>query len=418
MQRVFVLSREKKPLAPCHPARARQLLQKGQAAVYRLAPFTIILKERREGETQATELKMDPGSRTTGIALVQHNQRGKRVVWAANLAHRGLAIRDALLKRRQIRRSRRHRQTRYRRPRFNNRKRPQGWLPPSLMSRVGNIETWTRRLLGLAPITTIAMETVRFDTQLLENANISSVEYQQGELQGYEVREYLLEKWGRKCAYCGVENVPLEVEHINPKKRGGSNRVSNLTISCKVCNQKKGTQTAAEFGYPEVQAQAKRPLRDVAAVNATRYAIGRVLQSFGLPISFWSGGRTKYNRIKQGYLKDHWLDAACIGESGDTVFIQPRHVPLYIKAVGRGRRQMCLMDKYGFPRTKPKRFKQVKGFQTGDRVKAVVTTGKKAGTYVGRVAVRATGRFRVGTVDGIHWRYCRLLQRADGYEYS
>jgi hypothetical protein len=282
---------------------------------------------------------------------------------------------------------------------------------------MGNVETWARRLLGFVPIESISVETVRFDTQLMGNPEISDIEYQQGILQGYEVREYLLEKWGRKCVYCGIENIPLEIEHINPKKRGGSNRACNLTISCKLCNQKKGTQTAAEFGYPDIQAQAKRPLRDAAAVNATRYAIGHMLKSFGLPVAFWSGGRTKFNRIKQGYAKDHWIDAACVGKTGEKVHINPNMEALHIKSVGRGCRQMCLMDKYGFPRTKPKQLKRVKGFQTGDMVKAIVTKGKRPGHYVGRVSVRTSGNFRMDRIDGISWRYCRLLQRADGYEY-
>lgn len=418
MQKVFVLDKKKQPLAPCLPARARQLLKKRKAVVYRMQPFTIRLKDRVGGETQPVELKVDPGSRTTGVALVQHNQRGKRVVWAANLSHRGLTIRDSLLKRRQLRRGRRTRKTRYRKPRFNNRTRPAGWLPPSLLSRVQNVETWAGRLIRLAPISSIAVETVRFDMQLMENPEVSGIEYQQGELVGYEVREYLLEKWGRNCVYCGAKDVPLEVEHITPKTRGGSNRVSNLTIACTDCNQEKGSLTAEEFGYPHIQSQAKRPLRDAAAVNATRYATGNSLRSFGLPINFWSGGRTKHNRIKQGYEKDHWVDAVCVGESGEQVFIPAGMAHLNIKAVGRGRRQMCLMDKYGFPRTKPKQFKRVCGFQTGDMVKAVVPTGKKAGTHVGRAAVRATGSFRVGETDGINWKYCTLIQRADGYEYA
>jgi hypothetical protein len=364
------------------------------------------------------ELKIDPGSRVTGIAIIQHNQRGKRVVWAANLQHRGLAIKKALLKRRQIRSSRRSRKTRYRQPRFANRTRPNGWLPPSLMSRIGNVETWVGRLLNYAPITGIAAETMRFDMQLLENPDISGVEYQQGELEGYEVRQYLLQKWNYQCAYCGSSDVPLEEEHIIPKSRGGSNRVSNLTIACKQCNLEKGNQTAAEFGFPEIQARAKRPLRDAAAVNSTRYAIGTMLKSFGLSVTFWSGGRTRFNRIRQGYAKDHWIDAAMVGETGADVNIPAKMLPLQIKAVGRGRRQMCLMDKYGFPRTKPKQFKRVKGFQTGDVVKAVVHKGQKAGTYIGRVAVRANGTFRIGQVDGMRWHYCCLLQRTDGYEYE
>jgi 5-methylcytosine-specific restriction endonuclease McrA len=418
MQRVFVLDKNKEPLAPCHPARARQLLKKGRAAVYRMAPFTIILKEREGGHIQDTELKIDPGSRETGMALVQHNRRGKRVVWAANLQHRGLAVKNGLLKRRQVRRGRRNRKTRYRPPRFDNRRRPSGWLPPSLQSRVGNVQTWTRRLISYAPVTAIAVETVRFDTQKLQNPELSGIAYQQGALFGYEVREYLLEKWGRNCVYCGVKDVPLEVEHIIPRSRGGSNRVSNLTIACPPCNREKGNQTAAEYGFPEIQAQAKRPLKDAAAVNATRYAIGRMLKAFGLPVSFWSGGRTKFNRIRHDYDKEHWADAACVGETGADVYIPPEMSPCFIKSVGRGRRQMCLMDRYGFPRTRPKRFKRVQGFQTGDWVQAIVPRGKKQGTHVGRVAIRATGNFRVGKVDGINWRYCRLLQRADGYEYA
>ncbi len=242
---------------------------------------------------------------------------------------------------------------------------------------------------------------MRFDTQLMENPEISGVEYQQGTLTGYETREYLLEKWGRKCAYCGAENVPLEVEHITPKARGGSNRISNLTLACRPCNQAKGKQTAVEFGYPNIQAQAKQSLRDTAAVNVTRYAIGDALKSLGLPVGFWSGGRTKHNRIKQGYGKDHWLDAVCVGESGQCVRVPAGLEPLQIKATGRQSRQMCRVDRFGFPRTKPKKNRIVKGFQTGDIVKAIVPKGKKAGMHIGRIAVRTKGSFRVGKVDGV-----------------
>jgi hypothetical protein len=80
------------------------------------------------------------------------------------------------------------------------------------------------------------------------------------------------------------------------------------------------------------------------------------------------------------------------------------------------------MDKYGFPRTGAKGAKRVRGFQTGDLVKAVVTEGKKRGTYTGRVAVRTSGFFNLttsqGVVQGISSRFCRLLHRSDGYEYS
>ena len=94
--------------------------------------------------------------------------------------------------------------------------------------------TWVKRIAKFCPVAGISQELVRFDLQKLENPEISGIQYQQGELQGYEVREYLLEKWGRKCAYCEAENTQLEVEHIKPKSKGGSNRISNLTLSCQL----------------------------------------------------------------------------------------------------------------------------------------------------------------------------------------
>jgi len=423
--RVLVLDSNKQPLMPCHPVRARKLLRAGKAAVYRRYPFTIILKYAvDEPQVQEVELKVDPGSKTTGLALVANFKRGRRAVFAANLTHRGQVIKKSLEQRRAIRRSRRNRKCRYRQPRFDNRTRPQGWLAPSLRSRVGNVQVWARRLIGYAPATSIEVETVRFDTQKIDNPEISGVEYQQGELLGYEIREYLLEKWGRKCAYCDETGVRLEIEHITPRSRGGSDRVSNLTIACNDCNQAKSNRDIREFlaSRPDklqaILAQAKKPLKDAAAVNTIRYAIGDALKTAGLPVRFWSGGRTKKNRISQGYEKDHWLDAVCVGETGAEVYVPADLQPLHIKATGRQSRQMCRVDRYGFPRTNPKSHRFAKGFQTGDLIRAVVPAGKKAGTHVGRIAVRASGSFRIGVADGINWKYCSLVQRADGYEYK
>jgi len=427
MQRVLVVDRNREPLMPCHPARARELLRKGRARVLRRCPFTIMIVDREGGAVQPLTLKIDPGSKTTGLVLVADCQRGKRVVWAADLHHRGQQIRDALLSRSQQRRGRRSRKTRYRPARFANRRRAEGWLPPSLQSRVHNINTWAGRLWRWAPVSAVALELVRFDTQLMQNPEISGVEYQQGTLQGYEVKEYLLEKWAWQCAYCGakgvgVEGVPLEVEHIVPESRGGSNRVSNLAIACRDCNQKKGNLTATEFGYPEVQEQARQPLRDAAAVNSTRWAVYDLFRSWGLPLEVGTGGRTKYNRTRQGYPKTNWIDAACVGQSGEAVTINPGHVPLDIKATGRQARRMCLPDRYGFPRTRAKQGRVHFGFQTGDIVRAVVPKGKRAGTHVGRVAVRSRGYFdittRTGRVTDISHRYCTVLHRADGYSYQ
>jgi 5-methylcytosine-specific restriction endonuclease McrA len=420
---VLVVDAGKKPLSPCHPAVARKLLARGQAAVLRRHPFTIVLRRSVEQpKALPLRLKIDPGSRITGIAVV--DDRTGNVVFAAEVKHRGPKIQAALAERRALRRSRRNRKTRYRRARFDNRTRRAGWLPPSIESRVANIATWVGRLRRFAPIGAISMERVKFDGQALQNAEVSGVEYQQGELFGYEVREYLLEKWQRRCAYCGVERVPLEVEHIQPKRRGGSNRVSNLTIACVECNTAKGCRPVEEFlaGKPKVLtqllAQAKSPLRDAAAVNAARWELFRRLKATGLPLETGTGGQTKFNRTRLGLPKAHWLDAACVGASTPERLLLAGVRPLRVRAMGWGRRRRCHPDRFGFPRAHAQRKTKFFGFRTGDLVRAVVPKGKHAGTLIGRVAVRSSGSFRIGKADGISWRHCRLLRRMDGYDYG
>ncbi len=207
MSKVLVIDQRKRPLDPVHPAQARQLLRSKKAAIYRQFPFTLILKESRTGTpVLPLRLKIDPGAKVTGIGLV--NDSSALVVFVAELKHRGFAIRDALTSRRQLRRGRRARKTRYRQPRFLNRTRPEGWLAPSLQSRVDNIETWVKKLRQFAPIEAISQELVRFDMQLMGNPDIQGNEYMQGTLQGFETREFLLEKWNRQCAYCDVKDVP------------------------------------------------------------------------------------------------------------------------------------------------------------------------------------------------------------------
>ena len=167
------------------------------------------------------------------------------------------------------------------------------------------------------------MELVKFDLQKMENSEISGVEYQQGTLAGYEVREYLLEKWGRQCAYCGMKDVTLQIEHIHPRAKLGTDRISNLTLACEPCNIKKGAQDVQSKVFlankPDVLksilAQAKAPLKDAAAMNTTRWALFERMKALGVPIECGSGGLTKFNRTMRGLSKEHWMDAACVGKS-------------------------------------------------------------------------------------------------------
>jgi 5-methylcytosine-specific restriction endonuclease McrA len=427
LSKVFVVDTNKQALNPVHPAQARILLSKGRAAVLKRYPFTIVLKRTVDvPRVEPLRIKIDPGSRTTGLALV--DDASGAVVFAAEITHRGQAVHAALTARRSARRSRRYRHTRYRQPRFWNRRKRNGWLPPSSNSRVGNTLTWVRRLMRACPVAAISLELVKFDTQLMQNPEMNAIDYQQGTLVGCEIREYLLEKWRRRCAYCGREGVPLEIEHIQPRARGGTDRVSNLALACEACNRAKGTQDIREFlaSKPDVLmrilAQAKAPLRDVAAVNSTRWALYEQLKAEGLPIEAGSGGLTKWNRTRRGLPKAHWIDASCVGVSTPVQVSLDQVIPLRITAAGRQRRQMCLMDSYGFPRTKAKQRGARHAFRTGDIVRAVVPAQlKNAGTHVGRMAAKASGSFTIamatGTVTDINHRYCTSVQRADGYGY-
>ena len=426
---VFVLDKRKKPLMPCSEKRARKLLDKGRAVVDRMQPFTIRLKDRtlEESETQPLRTKIDPGSKTTGLAVVREDGDDHHVLWLGELEHRGSRIRDQLSQRRAFRRRRRSANLRYRAPRFSNRTRSKGWLVPSLQHRVDTTASWVARLQKLAPVTGLSMELAKFDTQLLEDPDIQGVEYQRGTLHGTEVWEYLLESWGRQCVYCDEREVPLTIDHIVPRARGGSDRVGNLTVSCVPCNEAKSAQPLEAFleAQPERLARiqsgsCRTSYRDAAALNSTRWALFRTLEETGLPLEAGTGGRTKWNRRRHDAPKTHAHDAACVGRF-ETLHSWQRPT-LAIKATGRGSYKRTRLTKYGFPRGYLMRQKRVQGFQTGDHVQAIVPQGARAGTHVGRVAVRASGSFNIrtkaGTQQGIHHRHCRVLQKADGYAYT
>ncbi|MBN3885570.1 MAG: HNH endonuclease [Nostoc sp. JL34] len=424
---VFVLDKNKQPLNPCHPARARELLKHRRAAVHKRYPFTIIITDRelQQSVTHPYRVKIDPGSCITGMTVLQENTA--RCVFACEITHCGFQIRQSLLSRRQLRCSRRSRKTRYRQPRFLNRTRRQGWLPPSLQSRIENVLTWVNRLRRICPITAISQELVKFDLQKLDQPEIQGVDYQRGELFGFEVKQYLLLKWQHQCAYCGIKDIPLQVEHIVAKSCGGTNRVSNLTLACQKCNQAKGNQPIDKFlkKKPEllnrILAQAKKPLVDATAVNATRWELYRSLQQTGLPVEVGSGGRTKWNRANRGIDKSHWADSLCVGASTPEKLIIKNIKPLLISAKGHGTRQRCRPDKFGFPKAHAPSSKYFQGFTTGDIVKAHIPTGKFAGIYTGRISIRFRPSFALHTLEqkfDVHPKYLKTIHKADGYEYK
>jgi 5-methylcytosine-specific restriction endonuclease McrA len=391
-------------------------------------------------------LKIDPGARTTGLAILREDNLGGTLLWFGEVQHKP-GIKDRLDTRRAVRRSRRQRKTRYRPKRFHNRKRQAKWLPPSLEARVQQIIQAVHKLRQWLPLSALSTEHAKFDTQLLHNPQIHGVEYQHGTLYGTEVKEYLLEKYQRICVYCGgaSKDPILHVEHVIPKKPRygpkGTDRIANLVIACRRCNNEKGNTQPQEWyeqletsprqldqiraqRLPTILRQLKQPLRAAALMNATRWKLYELLQTMGLPVECGTGARTKFQRRARGFPKTHYYDAACVGASTPLeIQLATSYVAQWV-AIGRGHRQMARINKYGFPIAHRQRQKRYFGFQTGDLVRAVVPKGKYQGTWKGRVAVRASGYFDVkdGTgkrlCQGIRWSYLQLVQRHNGWYYS
>ena len=528
MSKVAVLDTHKNILEPCHPAVARRLLKRGEAAVWRRYPFTIILKKAVPPEEIVTRdytLSWDPGSRTSGIAITSADNE---IVYAAELKHRGYKVKRWLKERAGFRRGRRTRNLRYRPARWANRKRKvavlsgegwnyqraeepegtdtsktqntfnrvswaqlrdrryrwerqtlsrrpevpkdtpkntkpktrsrwkrvrvahqkradNGWVAPSLMSRVFNLETWTRRLCAVYPIKRLAIETVKFDMQLMENPDIHGIQYQQGTLHGREIREYLLELIGRKCVYCAKKDVALEVEHIIPKAKGGSSRPDNLTMACRPCNQKKGNLVgdalAAGVGEEfakKVKAATKKSktgLSDAAAVNTIRWKLFETLKATGLPVVSGSGGKTAHHRNLAGLPKTHYYDAASVG----CVPKQPTSLCVQIiEAEGYGRRDNVgnkfLLSAPGFVQSSEKRAGSG-GFRKFDHVELTKRNGTTYRGVINCFEKTDKGKPRKLRVkpfvpdakgdsrkkDSRKWgntSELRLLQRRDGYSYG
>ncbi|MFQ5980160.1 MAG: RNA-guided endonuclease IscB, partial [Candidatus Heimdallarchaeota archaeon] len=299
---VMVVNMRGQPLMPTTPRKARRLLKAGKAKVIQRNPFTIQLQYPTGEALQPITLGIDAGYSKIGFSALTEKQE-----LIAGEVQLRMDISENLAVRRMYRRTRRSHKTRYRPPRFNNRTRSPGWLAPSIQHKFDSHLRLIAHLQKILPISRIIVEIATFDPQKMQNPEIKGVEYQQGELAGYEVREYLLHKWDRKCAYCRESNLPLEVEHIVPKSRGGSNRVSNLTMSCRKCNLKKSNKTAQEFGYPQIHAKAKASLKAAPFMNLVR---SRLVERLACEQTW--GYLTKYHRVKLELPKSHVHDAFVI----------------------------------------------------------------------------------------------------------
>ena len=395
---VVVLNKHGNSLMPTAPAKARHLLDNGQATVVRRTPFTIQLLYGSSGYKQDIALGIDAGYTTIGFSAVTDSE--ELIVGELKLRNN---IKRLIEKRKSYRRTRRSRKW-YRKPRFNNRGK-KGWLAPSIKHKLDSHIRFIEKLKKIIPITRIIVEVASFDTQKMQNPEISGIEYQQGELRGYEVREYLLEKWGRKCAYCGKTNVSLEIEHIVPRPRGGSDQVSNLTIAGHECNQTKGNQTAEKFGHPLIRAKAEKSLKTTAFMNIMR---SRIVNILGCDQTY--DYITKHDRIELGLPKSHANDAFVIAGGNGQEHAVHTHIG---RQVRRQNRSLFKANFLKGGKLKRNTVKEVKGFRRFDKVKY---DDKECFIH----GLRSSGYFDLRTITGdrigasVNSKKLTLLERARG----
>ncbi|VUT25018.1 MAG: CRISPR-associated endonuclease Cas9 [Candidatus Methanolliviera sp. GoM_oil] len=406
---VFVLNMRGNPLMPTKPQKARKLLKEGKAKVVKRIPFTIQLLYPTGEARQDIILKVDAGYSFVGISATTDT----RELFAEEVELRG-NIPRLIEKRRMYRRNRRGRLW-HRKPRFLNRtgSKKKGWFAPSIQHKLDTHIRLVDNTKKILPISRTIIEVVSFDTQKMQNPEIEGIEYQQGGLQGYAAREYLLEKWGRKCAYCGKTDIPLEIEHIIPKSRGGSNRISNLTISCHECNQEKGNKTAEEFGHPNIQKKAKKPLKAAAFMNIVRQKLVEILDCEST-----YGYITKYNRIKAGLEKSHINDAFSLEDGSQ--HDQKRTGQIFIaKQVRRQNRSLFKANLLKGGRKKRNTVREVNGFRRFDKVLYKSKDGKnKKECFI--YGLRKSGYFDVRSINGekidasVKSKKLKLLEKAKG----
>lgn len=400
---VILLDKHKKPLGFATERRVRRLCERRRAVLYRMFPAVVIVRDvdvRTLPALPRYRIKIDPGAKQDGIAIIRDDT--DEIVWAMQVEHRGQSVRRNLDTRRAARRNRRFRETWYRRSRFADggrfaQERHGGTLPPSVRSVIGNTETWVRRLMKWINLQDASFEAVRFDTQKMDNPDIEGRQYQAGTLAGMEIREYLLDRYQHTCQYCGgASGDPvLEWEHIVPRSRGGSDSVKNATLACRCCNREKGARTPAEWlagirGKPHASrldkarmegircVMAHRPAggsnRYCAWVNVTRKALEAFLYGLFEEVECASGGRTKYNRTRLGFPKDHQYDAACVGSVPGNGYRDRTHgYYVLAQAAGRGTRFRGKINQCGIITHKlGPRPKRIFGFMNGDIVRADV----------------------------------------------
>ncbi len=375
---VYVLNKQGKPLMPCHPAKARILLKQGKAKVVQRTPFTIQLLYGSSGYKQPIVLGVDSGYSHIGLSAITQ----KKEVYSAEVQLRTDIVK-LLSERREYRRARRHRKTRYRKPRFLNRRRPEGWLSPSIQHKLDSHIKAVNLVKKILPITKINVEVANFDIQKIKNPNMSRKEYQNGEQKGFwNVREYVLCRDNHTCQICkgkSGDNV-LEVHHIVSRQVGGD-RPDNLITLCRSCHQR------LHKGELKVKLKVNKGFKAETFMSTIRWKLVNKLRELGNVVSVTYGYLTKLRRVELGLTKSHINDAFVIAGGSNQI---RSSVYYFIKQVRKCNRKLFKGIRSHI-RNIAERF--VKGFQRFDKV-------RYRGIECFIFGRRKTGYFSLKKLDG------------------
>lgn len=302
--RVFVKNMRGKALMPCSPRKARILVKNGLAKVIDYRPYTIQLLYTTGETTQPIDVGVDTGTKHIGIAVVSSD----KILCKGEITLRD-DIKSNLDARKIYRRSRRNRKTRYRKPRFMNRKKEEGWLPPSLQSRVDHIFYWIDKFCGLLPEAKLHIEVGKFDTAKMINPEISGEEYQNGPCAGYyDVRYFVFARDEYTCQVCKKKNKILRTHHIIYRSCGGSNRAENLISVCTDCHTPENHKPGGIlYGWMQKGKKVKQ-YKEPPFMNTLRK---RIFKKYPESVITY-GSETTPNRTALGLSKTHYNDAITI----------------------------------------------------------------------------------------------------------
>lgn len=304
---IYVLDIAGRPLMPTKRyGKVRHLLRNGRAVCVRRTPFTIRLQYEVPGFVQDVTLGVDTGSKTVGLSASTDTKE----LYRSEVTLRNDIV-NLISTKRESRRTRRSRKLRHRAARFDNRRKTEGWLAPSVRQKVDSHIRAIDLVCTILPVKKIVVEVAQFDTQLLKNPDITGEQYQQGEQLGFwNIREYVLFRDNHQCQHChgrSKDNI-LNVHHLESRKTGG-NSPDNLITLCETCHK--------AYHRGEIELKVKRSsqsLRDAAFMSIMRWAVYKKLKSAysEKDVRLTYGYLTKKKRIDNGIEKTHSTDAFCI----------------------------------------------------------------------------------------------------------